>query len=178
MNIDIKEVTLNNIDTLQKISKDTFSETYSKLNTAENMKKHLEEGFSINKLAEEVSCNDSKFYFALLDNKVIGYLKLNFGQSQTDLKDDKSVEIERIYVLQEFQGKNIGHSFYKKAIQVAQQLHADYIWLGVWVENPKAIAFYKKHGFVEFGKHIFKLGDDEQTDYMMKLELNSYNTNI
>jgi len=54
---------------------------------------------------------------------------------------------------------------------LAKLTKADYIWLGVWEENPRAINFYKKNGFVEFDKHIFTLGDDEQTDIMMKLQL-------
>ena len=97
---------------------------------------------------------------------------MNFGQSQTELQDDKALEIERIYVLKEFHGKNVGQILYNKAIEIAKQNKADYVWLGVWEENPRAIAFYKKNGFVEFDKHIFKLGDDEQTDIMMKLKLN------
>ncbi len=42
------------------------------------------------------------------------------------------------------------------------------IWLGVWEENPKAIRFYEKNGFVPFSRHIFKMGDEEQTDIMMR----------
>ncbi|HEY1872444.1 MAG TPA: GNAT family N-acetyltransferase, partial [Chitinophagaceae bacterium] len=114
---------------------------------------------------------NSGFYFATLDNNAIGYLKLNFGQSQTELKDDNSLEIERIYVLKGFHGKNVGQLLYEKAIQIARQRNADYIWLGVWEENSRAINFYKKNGFVQFDKHIFRLGNDEQTDTMMRLKL-------
>ena len=172
-NIAIKKATPKDIDLLQKISRETFFETYSKLNTEENMKKYLEENFALETLTTELDNSNSEFYCALRGGDVIGYLKLNFGASQTDLKDNKSVEIERIYVLRAFHGNNVGHMLYEKAIQVAKQIKADYVWLGVWEENAKAIAFYKKHGFVEFDKHIFKLGDDEQTDFMMKLELNT-----
>ena len=168
----IKKLTLNDIDQLQKISRQTFYETFSAGNTEENMQKYLEEGFSAEKLSAELNDNNSVFYFAILDGKAIGYLKLNFGQSQTELQDDKALEIERIYVSREFQGKKVGQILYDKAIQVAQQNKADYVWLGVWEKNPRAIAFYKKNGFVEFDKHVFKLGDDEQTDIMMKLKLN------
>jgi len=101
----------------------------------------------------------------------VGYLKLNFGSSQTELKDDRALEIERIYVLKEFHGKSVGQELYEKAIYVARQKNADYVWLGVWEQNPRAINFYKKNGFIEFDKHIFKLGEDEQTDIMMKLQL-------
>ena len=70
---------------------------------------------------------------------MIGYLKLNFGQSQTELQDDRALEIERIYVLKEFHGKSVGQLLYDKAIQIARQKRADYVWLGVWEENPRAI---------------------------------------
>jgi len=107
----------------------------------------------------------------LLDNKVIGYIKINFGQAQTDIKDKKSIEIERIYVLKDFYGKKVGQILYNKALNIARQKKSEYLWLGVWEKNPRAIQFYKKNGFVEFDKHIFKLGNDEQTDIMMRLKL-------
>ncbi|HEY3389899.1 MAG TPA: GNAT family N-acetyltransferase [Prolixibacteraceae bacterium] len=172
-NIYIEEVTLNNIDQLQKISRQTFHETFSAVNTEENMTKYLEEEFSVEKLTTELKDRNSEFYFATLDNKVIGYLKLNFGQSQTELQDDKALEIERIYVSKQFHGENVGQLLYSKAIQIARQKKAEYIWLGVWEENLRAINFYRKNGFIEFDKHVFKLGNDEQTDKMMKLNLNN-----
>jgi ribosomal protein S18 acetylase RimI-like enzyme len=169
--IDVRRVDIADIEQLQQIGRQTFFETFSAGNTEENMKKYLEEGFTVDKLTTELNDKNSEFYFAVIDNKVIGYLKLNFGQAQTELKDDNAVEIERIYVLKEYHGKKVGQLLYDKAIQIAQTKNASYVWLGVWEENPRAINFYKKNGFVEFEKHIFKLGDDEQTDIMMKLKL-------
>ena len=171
--IEIQKVTLNDIDRLQKIGRQTFYETFSAGNSEENMTKYLAEGFSIEKLTTELSDNNAEFYFATLDDNVIGYLKLNFGQSQTELQDDKGLEIERIYVLKDFHGKSVGQILYDKAIEDAKLKNSDFVWLGVWEENPRAINFYKKNSFVEFDKHIFKLGNDEQTDIMMKLKLNS-----
>jgi ribosomal protein S18 acetylase RimI-like enzyme len=170
--IHIKKVTLDDIGQLQKIGRQTFFETFASGNTEENMKNYLTEGFSIANLTSELKDNNAEFYFATLNDNVIGYLKLNFGQSQTELQDDKALEIERIYVLKEFHGKSVGQLLYNKAMQIASQKSAEYIWLGVWEENPRAINFYKKNGFIEFDKHVFKLGNDEQTDIMMKLKLN------
>lgn len=170
--IDIKKVTLDNLNQLQKIGKQTFFETFASGNTEENMKNYLDEGFSLAKLTNELNDSNAEFYFATLNNNVIGYLKLNFGQSQTELKDDKALEIERIYVLKAFHGKSVGQLLYEKAMQRAKQKCADYLWLGVWEKNPRAINFYKKNGFVEFDKHVFKLGNEQQTDIMMKLKLN------
>jgi diamine N-acetyltransferase len=169
--IEIKKIGLADIGQLQIIARHTFLETFAAGNTEENMQKYLQEGFTVDKLTTELTNPNSEFYLALLGDNVIGYLKINFGQAQTELKDQKALEIERIYVLKEFHGKKAGQILYNKAFDIAKQAGADYLWLGVWEENPRAIHFYRKNGFTEFDKHIFKLGDDEQTDIMMKLEL-------
>lgn len=170
-NIHIEKVTQDDVEKLQEIGRQTFLETFAASNSEENMKSYLEAGFSKDRLIRELNDENSEFYFAILDNNVIGYLKLNFGESQTEVKYKKAVEIERIYVSKAFHGKKVGQILYDTAIQIARYKEAEYIWLGVWEENLRAIGFYKKNGFVAFDKHIFKLGDDKQTDIMMKLKL-------
>ncbi|WP_456866220.1 GNAT family N-acetyltransferase [Galbibacter sp. BG1] len=170
--ITVRKITTADIIELQKIGKLTFSETFSSGNSEENMKDYLEDGFSTEKLMAELTDQNAEFYFAELDGKTIGYLKINVGQSQTEIKDNNALEIERIYVLKEYHGKKVGQILYDKAIELANKKNVEYVWLGVWEENPRAIRFYKKNGFKAFDKHVFKLGNDEQTDIMMKLNLN------
>lgn len=171
--LEIRKIHPGEIIELQEISKQTFSETFSNENTEENMLKYLDESFSLEKLMNEFNKENTEFYFATLFGKVIGYMKLNFGLSQTEIKEDKTLEIERIYTLKEFHGKQVGQMLLDTAMQVANRLGAEFIWLGVWEKNHRAISFYRKNGFVEFDKHIFKLGDDEQIDIMMKKYLDS-----
>ena len=170
--MEIRKANTQDIGKLKEIGRLTFFETFSSDNSEENMNEYLKNGFSTEKLNNELSDPNAEFYFCELKGEVIGYLKVNSGQSQTELKDNKAFEIERIYVLKEFHGKKAGQLLYDKALELAKSRRADYVWLGVWEENPRAIRFYEKNGFVAFDKHIFKLGEDEQTDIMMKLELN------
>jgi len=169
--IKIRKISKLDIDQLKDIGKRCFSEAFSADNDEANMDEYLEREFSSEKLIIELSDKNSDFYFAEIKTKAIGYLKINFGLSQTEIKDSNAMEIERIYVLREYYGKNVGHLLYQEAIKKAKEKRLNYIWLGVWEKNPRAIRFYKKNDFVEFDKHIFKLGDDEQTDLMMKLQL-------
>lgn len=136
------------------------------------MNKYLNEAFSEEKLTEELKNRESIFYLAMDDTRVIGYLKINFGNAQTEKQDINAIEIERIYVLSSYHGKKVGQVLYEQAINLAQDKKASYVWLGVWEENPRAIKFYEKNGFKEFDRHVFKLGDDNQTDIMMKKFLN------
>lgn len=166
--IEIRKAGPADLQQLQAIARQTFFETYSVYNTEENMKKYLEEDFGTSRLSSELTDPDSQFYLIFSSGKIIGYLKLNSGKAQTELKDHNAVEIERIYVSKDFHGKKIGQLLYEKALEVATNARASYLWLGVWEKNPRAIRFYQKNGFEEFGKHIFKLGEDEQVDFLMK----------
>jgi ribosomal protein S18 acetylase RimI-like enzyme len=165
----IEKVNENEVAQLQSLSRQTFAETFSDSNSKENMNKYLTENLSIEKLSEELNNENSHFFFIKDGERNIGYLKLNMGPSQTELKDETALEIERIYVIQEYQGKKVGQQLYEKAIQVAKEKKAQYVWLGVWEENHKAIQFYNKNGFQVFDKHVFVLGDEKQTDLMMRL---------
>jgi len=170
-NIEIERVTLSKIELLQVICRQTFFETFSEVNTEENMNKYLEDSFNISKLTSEIENENSEIYFAIHNNKVVGYLKINVGDAQTELKSDKTLELERIYVLKEFQGKKLGQILFDKAFEIAEQKKAEYLWLGVWEENHKALKFYLKNGFTAFDKHVFILGNDVQTDIMMRLPI-------
>lgn len=171
-NIRIEKVSPGDVTKLQQISSDTFYETFWHLNTKENMDQYINQSFSTEKLSSELLNEGSQFYFAILDDTIIGYLKINTGNAQTEPLGNDHLEIERIYVLQAYHGKKVGQLLYEKAIQIAQGLAATYVWLGVWENNERAKSFYQKNGFAAFDKHIFKLGDDEQTDILMKKPLN------
>lgn len=153
---------------LQAIGRKTFEEAFAANNSEENLAAYLEEGFSKEKLEAELRNENSKFYFALQTNEIIGYLKVNMGDAQSEKQDPIPLEIERIYVLQQYHGKQVGLLLYEQALAIAKARKAPYMWLGVWEENPRAIRFYQKQGFVEFGEHIFQLGDDAQRDVLMK----------
>ncbi|MBP6425626.1 MAG: GNAT family N-acetyltransferase [Flavobacterium sp.] len=167
----IKKIGLDQLVPLQEIGRKTFYDTFFESDSEESMKTYLATSFSTQKLTAELENPNSEFYFATQNEAVIGYLKVNFGPAQTELQDGNSLEIERIYVLQDYHGKKVGQLLFEKAIAIAKDNSCSYVWLGVWEENHRALQFYSKNGFVAFDKHIFVFGDEAQTDIMMKLVL-------
>ena len=167
----IRKLDITDLENLQKISIKTFRETFEEVNTEEDMQKYLDENLSEEKLKFELENPNSEFYFAENDNQILGYLKLNFGNAQTENQGNEALEIERIYVLKEFFSFKIGQILFEKSLEIAKEKSMNFIWLGVWEENHRAIKFYEKNGFKVFGKHKFVLGKDVQTDLMMKLKI-------
>lgn len=141
------------------------------MNTPENMAHYLETELSIEKLTKELQAPESQTFFAQFEENVIAYLKINIGSAQTEKVEPGGLEIQRIYVKQEYQGGAVGATLLNHAIELAIGKNCQYVWLAVWEKNQRAIRFYEKNGFVAFGSHIFQLGEDAQTDILMRKTL-------
>lgn len=167
----IRKINIDDLEALRNLSIQTFKETFEEVNTEEDMQKYLLENLSIEKLKSELENPNSEFYFAENNDEILGYLKLNFKDAQTEKLEENHFEIERIYVLKAFLGQKLGQILFDKAIEIGREKNLEYVWLGVWEENHRAIRFYEKNGFEIFGKHDFVLGEDVQTDLLMKMKI-------
>lgn len=169
----IRKATCKDTELLLTIGRQTFFEKFTENNSEENMLQYAAEAYTFEKILSEVNNPNSQFYLATINDQTVGYLKINFGEAQTEMQDPQALELERIYVLKEFQGEKIGQLLFEKTLELAKKAAVNYVWLGVWEENKSAIKFYEKNGLKAFSKHIFMLGNDPQTDIMMKIELNN-----
>lgn len=171
MNLSLKKCSLKDIEILRDISIKTYYATFAEFNVKENMNAYLDAAFNFDKLFKEAQDKNSAFYFLYKDNVLTGYIKLNVAPSQSDINDSDSLEIERIYILKEFQGFGLGRFLIEHAIKIAIEKRKKFIWLGVWENNEKAIRFYKKNGFYKIGSHSFFMGEDGQIDYVMRKDI-------
>lgn len=169
--IEIRKATVSDLETIQNISSQTFKETFAAVNTPENISNYVKESFNSEQLKTELNNANSQFYVAYSNAEAVGYLKINFGDAQTESINENALEVQRIYVLQNFHGKNIGQLLLDEVKKIAKSSGVDSVWLGVWEENYRALRFYTKNGFVVFDKHVFIMGNDEQTDLLMQFRL-------
>lgn len=167
MTVKIIPCSQSDIQILQDISVETYTETFQDYNTPENMSAYLENAYRLDKLKQEIAQDDSAFFFIYYNRYLAGYMKVNTGESQSEDLGDDMLEIERIYIRSRFQQKGLGRDLMNKAIEIAKVKKKQKIWLGVWEHNEQALAFYQKNGFIQTGSHSFFMGDDEQTDYIM-----------
>src|SRR6478672_7941801 len=107
---------LSDIEELQYISKLTFSETFAGQNSKENMELFLNQTYSLEALGSELSNPDSTFYLLSGNDRVQGYMKINRRHAQTEYQGDDAIEIERIYVTKQSQGRGYGKALLIHAI--------------------------------------------------------------
>ena len=168
MELAFRKCSLTDINTLKNISVGTFKSAFEAQNNPEDFKVYINHAFSIEQLLKELSSPYSMFYFALSKNEIIGYFKLNILDNQNEFKEYNGIELERIYVLPDFQNNGFGSFMLGEVIRLAKSLQKSYLWLGVWEKNSEAIKFYQNKGFKKIGTHPYWIGTDEQTDWLMK----------
>lgn len=167
----IDPISAEEIDELRVLSILTFHQSFSQFNKKENLHHYYARAFSREQLLEELNNTKSKFYWAKKDGQHIGYLKINWGEAQTEDLGPEAMEIQRIYLIEEMRGRGYGAKLLKHAEEIAVAEKYKTLWLGVWEINTSSIKFYKKCGFVVFDQHDFPFGDEIQTDLLMKKSL-------
>jgi len=171
MEIKIEPVGLADLEALTTLSRKTFYDTFREQNTEENMFLFLQTNFNNYLLKQELLDEKNSFFFAKVNNELAGYLKLSDSEAPTELAGGAALEIARIYCIKERIKQGIGKELIQFTIDFAKSHAKKVIWLGVWEHNERAIHFYQRFGFKKFGEHLFMVGHDSQTDWLMKLEL-------
>jgi diamine N-acetyltransferase len=166
--IKIREATIADAVLIADLSRQTFYDTFAAENTKADMDKFMSEMFTREKLIEEVGTPGNTFLLAFEDDEAVGYARLREAADPMLLESGAAFEIARIYAVQKSIGKGVGSALMQRCIDIARQKEARVIWLGVFEKNVRAIAFYTKWGFEKFSEHVFMLGDDAQTDWLMK----------
>lgn len=152
---------------LAVLAERTFRETYSAQNTLENMERYVAEHFSAALQAAELADPRLMTLVAEVDGCPAGYTQLGRGSAPACVTGAEPAEVIRFYVDRPWHGQGLAQTLMQAAAERARTGGARTLWLGVWERNPRAIAFYRKMGFVEVGTHAFVLGTDHQRDLVL-----------
>ncbi len=164
----LKKATPSDTELIVNLGRETYYDAFHAVNSEETMSLYLAEAFNETKIGEELMHPGSEFHILYREGEPAGYIKVNLSSAQSDIKDPESLELERIYVRQRFKGLGCGRVLMEEAFSIARNKDCSYIWLGVWEKNSAALAFYSRMGFVKFGGHQFRMGDELQDDFLLK----------
>ena len=167
-NTSVRRATLDDANLLSQLGARTFEETFAADNTAEDMEAYLASNFNLDEQTAQLSDPAAIFLIAEVDGAAAGYAKLQAGKSPESIEGAKPIELVRLYVSQTLLGSGVGAALMQACLDEAHRAGYATIWLGVWERNARAQAFYRKWDFRAVGKHMFRLGLDEQTDILME----------
>lgn len=167
----VRTCTTADIPALIQLGIKTFYDTFIPFNKQEDMEAYLNSTFTQERLHTEFEEEGSVFFLAVHGERPAGYAKIRMKTGHDQPEGRKPMEIERLYVLNDFLGHGIGAKLMEQCLAWGKFIQCDVVWLGVWEHNERAKRFYTKWGFEKYSQHVFMLGNDEQTDHLMKKQL-------
>lgn len=169
--ISVRVCSEKDTDIIVFLGRKTFYDTFAEMNTEENMNLYLDSTYSKEKIRKEFSETGSVFFLAEIDKTPVGFAKVKDSDIPEGLNEQRPLEIERVYAIKDHIGRGVGRKLMEACLDHARKNNYDSLWLGVWEHNARAISFYRTWGFEEFGSHIFRVGNDPQTDLLFKKKL-------
>lgn len=168
----IRRALVDDAAALAEFGARTFFETFAAENTVEDMQLHLKSAWAPElQRAEILDARVDTLLACDAGGALAGFAQLRAGDAPACIATVRPVELLRFYVDKPWQGQGVAHRLMAAVEQQARAHGARELWLGVWERNPRAQAFYRKHGFRQVGTQIFVVGTDPQTDHVMLREL-------
>lgn len=167
MTLTIRRATADDGAALAELATRTFRDTFGADNTPEDLAMHLESAYGVTQQAREIA--DPTIHTLVADDGgvLVAFAQLHRGRAPESVTGPEPIELMRFYVAMGWHGRGLAQQLMSRAVDVAKEAGAETLWLGVWERNPRAIAFYRKMGFVDVGSHVFVVGTDPQTDRIM-----------
>jgi len=169
---DISRLDPDDIDALLPLARSAFIATYSDHNPADIMAEYISTAFTRQQFSREMQDPNNLFLGIHEQGDLAGFVKLRSGPVPADVSLLPAIEIERIYTRAGHTGRGIGRKLMDAAVAAATERHYKAVWLGVWQQNHRAVAFYEREGFRIVGTKVFMMGSDAQTDHIMVRSIN------
>lgn len=172
-NFSIRRGVVEDAEQLTPLAIQIFNDTFAAhpLNKPEDMRAYIAEAFSLEQIRSELLDPETIIFVVEAGEKMIGFAKLHEHSAEECVVDTDPIELQRFYISHEFHGQGIAQKLIAECLNIARKKNYRTIWLGVWEHNHRAQSFYRKIGFEKTGTHIFQLGSDLQTDWVMEMKL-------
>ena len=167
--VTLRPALVSEAENFAELARRAFIEAYFETETMEELVTFCVTHFSVEKVLSDLQNADYQHVVAFLDQKMVGYLKLNLSILPDGTRDGSSLQIHRIYVLRDFWAHKIGAALMTKSIETARQLGSARLWLVVYNKNLRAQDFYKKWGFEQTGTYDFDFNGTIHKDLLLEL---------
>lgn len=169
-NIIYRDATPADAVPLDAMARAVWFETFGETAAPDDIAAYLAHAYGADgKLIADLTSGAARFHIAIDGARIIGYAKI----SAPWLPDAEAgaMQLSQLYVTYDQHGSGVATALMDWSIAAARQEQATALLLTVWEGNARARRFYEKHGFVHIGDYAFPVGQQIDTDNIMRLAL-------
>ena len=169
----IRRAIPGDVEALALLGRATFLEAFAGVLQGSDILTHCRVQHAESKYRHWLEGDESPIFLA---EETFGYAPIGYSVlTEPDLPlpdlDAFDIELKRIYVLNRYQGSGLGPALMAASMEEARARGMRRLLLGVYAENHRALAFYKKSGFEIIGARTFQVGQMICDDYVLGRDL-------
>jgi ribosomal protein S18 acetylase RimI-like enzyme len=155
---------------LDAMAQASWLETFGAYASAQDIADYFAENYGPEgALIRELDDPERRTHVAIDAGRIVGYAKL-IPPWLPDAEPG-ALQLSQIYVASSHHGRGVAGKLMDWTIATARAAGAQSLLLTVWENNHRARRFYDRLGFVHIGDYGFPVGDQIDTDHIMRLAL-------
>lgn len=167
----IRPATYDDAAALGAFGDKTFFETFGHLYPLGDAAFFADQRYSLERTRQDIDEVGRYIQVALIDDHIVGFLDCGPLGLPVEKPVLGGVELYRLYVDASAKGTGLAQLLMDMALDWARDQHAPALYLGVYHDNARAQAFYRKYGFAIIGRYQFKVGNTLDDERIMELKL-------
>jgi GNAT superfamily N-acetyltransferase len=170
MNPVIRRAGPQDAETLARISRDTFVETWESLYSRVDLEDFLRKTFSPEQSANVLADPDYAAWLLEDNGEAIGHaLAGPCGLPHPDVRVEDG-ELKRLYLLKHAHNGGWGARLFETALEWLERDGPRRIWLSVYSQNHGAQRFYARGGFAKAGEYEYVVGLQRDREFIFRRE--------
>ncbi len=167
----IRPAILADAPALAAFGEKTFFGTFGHLYPAGDATFFTAQRFSHARTCDDITEEGRYIQLAFVDDQLVGFLDCGRLGLPAENPAKASLELYRLYVDVAAKGTGLAQELMKLALDWARNEGAESLYLGVYHDNARAQAFYRKYGFKIIGAYQFRVGNTLDDERIMELKL-------
>ena len=157
--ITITKATTSDCKTIATIGSISVEEAHRESCSAKDMQEFLDANYNEEAIEEELRNEANRYHLIFFNGTPAGFSKIVFNTAHPNIPNKNVTKLDRIYLLREYFDHKLGAELLQFNIELSKANAQAGMWLFTWVENKRAVKFYRKAGFSIVGEHLFKVTD-------------------
>jgi ribosomal protein S18 acetylase RimI-like enzyme len=153
----IRKANPSDAELLSNLGRQTFIESHGHSAAKEDIDTYINTAYNLEACQQELTDTNNVYYFIYYNNQPAGFSKIILNCPAPFIETTNITKLERIYVLKEFYNLKLGLALLNYNIELSKSNQQAGMWLYTWIENERAVSFYKKAGFVIIGSYDFRI---------------------
>ena len=153
----IVKANVKDFQLLAEIGKISYIQSHGSSAKAADINMYLNKKYNYEVFKDELRDLKNIYHIIYHDTQPAGFSKIIFNDPHPNIQVKDVTKLERLYLLKEFYGLKLGFELLLSNFELSKNVNEAGMWLFVWKENHRAVAFYKKIEFKVVGSYDFKL---------------------